>query len=114
MQPRRDGHTWTLARHSEVRFPIRDPDTPGGFRLAMACRPASRSATADAMVVDAIVMPQCLGLSPPRPKARAKTVPITDASRSDAHARDRVLRGKVRKRRAGEGAKVRFTAAAKD
>jgi hypothetical protein len=29
---------------------ILEPDTPGGFRFSMAWRPASRSATTDAMV----------------------------------------------------------------
>ena len=40
-----------LATQSDVRLVILDPDTPGGFKLSMACRPASRSATADAMTV---------------------------------------------------------------
>jgi hypothetical protein len=30
---------------------IREPETPGGFRLSMACRPVSKSVTAEAMVV---------------------------------------------------------------
>lgn len=39
-----------LATQSDVRLVIREPDTPGGFKLSMACRPASKSVTADAMV----------------------------------------------------------------
>lgn len=42
--------TWMLATQRDVRLVIRDPDTPGGFKLSMAWRPASKSATADAMV----------------------------------------------------------------
>jgi len=30
---------------------MREPDTPGGFKPSMACRPASSSATADMMIV---------------------------------------------------------------
>lgn len=41
--------TWTLLTQSVVMLWIREPDTPGGFINNMACRPASRSATADMM-----------------------------------------------------------------
>jgi len=37
-----------------VRLPIREPDTPGGFRANMACKPVSRSATAEAISVGTI------------------------------------------------------------
>lgn len=37
--------------HSVVKLVMREPDTPGGFKLSMAWRPASRSATGDAMVL---------------------------------------------------------------
>ena len=39
-----------FATQSVVRLEILEPDTPGGFMPAMACRPASKSATADAMM----------------------------------------------------------------
>lgn len=39
-----------FATHRDVRLEILEPDTPGGFMPAIACRPASRSATADAMM----------------------------------------------------------------
>lgn len=42
-----------LETQSDVRLVIRDPDTPGGFKLSMAWRPASRSATAVAMLPEA-------------------------------------------------------------
>lgn len=38
-----------FARQRAVRLVMRDPDTPGGFKLSMAWRPVSRSVTADAM-----------------------------------------------------------------
>lgn len=41
---------WTLATQRDVRLEILEPDTPGGFMAAMACRPASKSATAEAMM----------------------------------------------------------------
>jgi hypothetical protein len=45
--------TWTLATQSAVIFMIREPDTPGGFRESIACRPASSSATTlEAMMGD--------------------------------------------------------------
>lgn len=43
--------TWMLETQSEVRLVMRDPDTPGGFRLSIAWRPASKSATAEAMMI---------------------------------------------------------------
>ena len=39
--------TWTLLTQRVVMLWMREPDTPGGFINSMACRPASRSATAD-------------------------------------------------------------------
>lgn len=39
-------------RQRDVKLVIRDPETPGGFKLSMAWRPVSRSVTADAMVQD--------------------------------------------------------------
>lgn len=42
--------TLTLSLHRVVRLPILEPDTPGGFNVSMACKPASRSATADDML----------------------------------------------------------------
>lgn len=38
-----------LETQSDVRLVMRDPETPGGFKFSMAWRPASRSATAEAM-----------------------------------------------------------------
>ena len=46
----RAGLTWTLATQRAVSELMREPDTPGGLRPCMACRPASSSATGDAIV----------------------------------------------------------------
>jgi hypothetical protein len=47
--------TWMLDTQSDVRLVMRDPETPGGFRLSIAWRPTSRSATADAMLSGTVV-----------------------------------------------------------
>lgn len=44
-----------LDTQSDVRLVMRDPETPGGFRLSIAWRPTSRSATADAMLSGTVV-----------------------------------------------------------
>lgn len=39
-----------FATQRDVRLVIREPDTPGGFKFSMAWRPASKSATAEAIM----------------------------------------------------------------
>jgi hypothetical protein len=41
--------TWTFAMQRAVMLKMREPDTPGGFNNSMACKPASKSATAEDM-----------------------------------------------------------------
>lgn len=53
--------TWTLATHSAVREAILVPETPGGFRVDMAWRPVSRSATAEAMIQAKVMMSKGCG-----------------------------------------------------
>jgi hypothetical protein len=43
-------HTWIFAVQRVVMLVIREPDTPGGFSDSMACKPASKSATAEDMM----------------------------------------------------------------
>jgi len=42
--------TSTLLTQSAVMLVIREPDTPGGFKPSMACKPVSSSVTADDMM----------------------------------------------------------------